>query len=248
MDDQANRSQADILEMRRDMAALFRWSAREGMHDGIANHFSCAVSADGQQFLMNPYGIHFSKMRASDLLLLDTEAPPNPARDDIDITAWGIHGAMHRNNPQARVLLHLHPTYATSLLALAEPKLPAIDQTTARFHNRLAWDVGFDGMGIGEEGERLSGCLGNQRCLMMGQHGVLTAAETPALAWDLMYYLERACRTVMIAMATQQKLAIMDEALAEKTAQQWEGYDREARHHMRAIRAILDEEEPAYRD
>ncbi len=48
-----------ITELRRDMAALFRWTAREGLHEGIANHYSCAISADGQQFLMNPYGVHF---------------------------------------------------------------------------------------------------------------------------------------------------------------------------------------------
>ena len=61
----------DIDEARRDLAAIFRWVARESMHEGIANHFSYAVSDDGQKFLMNPYGVHFSRMKASDLLLLD---------------------------------------------------------------------------------------------------------------------------------------------------------------------------------
>jgi hypothetical protein len=57
----------DIDEARCDMAAIFRWVVREGMHEGIANHFSCAVSDDGQTFLINPYGIHFSRLKASDL-------------------------------------------------------------------------------------------------------------------------------------------------------------------------------------
>ena len=61
----------DLEEARCDLAAVFRWTARESMHEGIANHFSYAISDDGQQFLMNPYGVHFSRMRASDLLLLD---------------------------------------------------------------------------------------------------------------------------------------------------------------------------------
>ena len=51
----------DIDEARCDLAAIFRWTARESMHEGIANHFSYAVSDDGQQFLMNPYGVHFSQ-------------------------------------------------------------------------------------------------------------------------------------------------------------------------------------------
>ena len=67
----------NIDEARCDLAAIFRWSARESMHEGIANHFSYAISDDGQQFLMNPFGVHFSKMRASDLLLLDAGEPPS---------------------------------------------------------------------------------------------------------------------------------------------------------------------------
>ena len=67
----------DVNEARRDMAALFRWTARERLHEGIANHFSMAVTSDGQQFLMNPYGIHFSKIKAKDLLLLDATTTPD---------------------------------------------------------------------------------------------------------------------------------------------------------------------------
>ena len=61
----------NIDEARCDLAAIFCWSACESMHEGIANHFSYAITDDGQQFLMNPFGVHFSKMKASDLLLLD---------------------------------------------------------------------------------------------------------------------------------------------------------------------------------
>ena len=236
----------DVNEARRDMAALFRWTARERLHEGIANHFSMAVTADGQQFLMNPYGTHFSKIKAKDLLLLDATTTPDSADGIVDITAWGIHGAMHRNNPAARVILHLHSPYATAFTCLKDPHLPPIDQTTARYFNRLAYDSGFDGMGIGDEGERLSHLLGNQRTLVMGNHGVLTAGQTPAIAWDLMYHMEVGCRNYMLALATGQPLAIMDDGVAEKTAQQWEGYEEMAPYHLAAIRRILDEEEPDY--
>ena len=56
-----------------DLAAAFRWTARLNMHEGIANHFSYAVSDDPCRFLVNPYGIHFSQMRASDLIEVDAE-------------------------------------------------------------------------------------------------------------------------------------------------------------------------------
>ena len=84
----------NIDEARCDLAAIFRWSARESMHEGIANHFSCAVTDDGQQFLMNPFGVHFSKMKASDLLLLDAGKPVSEYGKKVDPTAWWIHGAI----------------------------------------------------------------------------------------------------------------------------------------------------------
>ena len=237
----------DLDEARCDLAAIFRWTARENMHEGIANHFSYAVSDDGQQFLMNPYGVHFSKMKASDLLLLDAAKPAKEQGDNIDPTAWAIHGAMHRNNPQARCIVHLHSHYATALSALKDPSLPAIDQTTCRFHNRVAIDTGFDGMGLGDEAERLSTLLGNRRTMMMGSHGLMTVAETPSLAFDLAYHYERGCRTYLTALSSGLPLAYISDDVAEKTALQWENYDAADNAYLMAIRAILDEEEPGYR-
>ena len=236
----------DVDAARRDLAAIFRWTARESMHEGIANHFSCAVSDDGQQFLMNPYGVHFSKMKASDLLLLDARKTPEDYGDRVDPTAWWIHGAMHRNNPQARCIVHLHSHYATALSALKDPTLPPVDQTTCRFFNRVALDTGFDGMGLDNEAERLSTLLGNKRMVMMGNHGFMTVAETPALAFDLAYFFERGCRTYMTALSTGAPLAILSDDVAEKTARQWEDYDKYVGKHLAAIHEILTEEEPEY--
>ncbi len=236
----------DVDAARRDLAAIFRWTARESMHEGIANHFSCAVSDDGQQFLMNPYGVHFSKMKASDLLLLDARKTPEDYGDRVDPTAWWIHGAMHRNNPQARCIVHLHSHYATALSALKDPTLPPVDQTTCRFFNRIALDTGFDGMGLDNEAERLSTLLGNKRMVMMGNHGFMTVAETPALAFDLAYFFERGCRTYMTALSTGAPLAILSDDVAEKTARQWEDYDKYVGKHLAAIHEILTEEEPEY--
>jgi hypothetical protein len=62
-------------QARLDLACAFRWAARLNLHEAIANHFSLALSADGRDFLINPYGRHFSRMRASDLLRLHTDDP-----------------------------------------------------------------------------------------------------------------------------------------------------------------------------
>jgi len=242
--------QLDEARARVQMAALFRLAAREGLHEGISNHFSYALSEDGQRFLMNPYGIHFSQIKASDLLLFDTNTPPDLSDPRVDITAWSIHGAMHKTNPSARCLVHLHPHYATALVSLEDADLPPIDQTTARFFNRLAWDDGFDGMGIGDEGVRLAGRLGNHNCMMMGNHGILVAAKAPSLAWDLAYHLERAAKTYITALSSGRPLKVLDDATAEKTARQWEEYDQTTSHqhiHLDAMMAVLDAEDDSYR-
>ena len=238
----------EINEARCDLAAIFRWTARESMHEGIANHFSFAVSDDGQQFLMNPYGVHFSKMRASDLLFLDARKTPANYGESVDPTAWWIHGAMHRNNPKARCIVHLHSHYATALSTLKNPTLPPIDQTSCRFFNRVAVDLGFDGMGLDNEAERLSALLGDNRIVLMGNHGFMTAAESPALAFDLAYFYERACRTYITALSTGLDLSILSDTIAEKTAKQWEIQDQTVSEHLAAIRRILDEEEPEYQE
>jgi ribulose-5-phosphate 4-epimerase/fuculose-1-phosphate aldolase len=102
-------------------------------------------------------------------------------------------------------------------------------------------------MGLDDEAERLSTILGNKRMVMMGNHGFMTVAESLALAFDLAYYFERACRTYLTAKASGLELSVLSNDIAEKTAKQWEVQDQTVCQHLIAIRRILDEEEPDYR-
>jgi len=239
------------LEDRANLAAAFRMAARLGLHEGVANHFSYAVSVDGNRFLINPFGRHFSSLRASELLLLDADDERAMDRPDRpDPSAWAIHGAMHRNLPQARCVLHVHSKYATVLASIQQDGLPPIDQNTMRFFRRVSVDDGFCGMGLGDEAERLTTTLGDNRVLLMGNHGVMTVGETVAHAFDELYYFERACETCVTALATGKPLRIVSDEVAEKTAQQWEDYVQRvglADAHLRELRKILDREEPDYK-
>lgn len=241
---------ATLDTMRQDLAASFRWFARLGMHESVANHFSLAVEPSGRFFLMNPRGKHFSRIKASDLILLDTEDASTMERPDApDPTAWHIHGRIHANCPQARCVMHLHPRYATALAALEDSSMPPIDQNTMRFYEQLAIDEGFGGMGLSDdEGDRLANILGDKTVLLMGNHGVLVAAETVAAALDEMYYFERACETLMIAYASGKSLRIVSDNVAAVTRQQWAEYGQLAIDHLAEVRAILDEQEPEYRN
>jgi ribulose-5-phosphate 4-epimerase/fuculose-1-phosphate aldolase len=235
---------ASEQQLRIDLAAAFRLAAKFDWHEAVANHLSLAVSADGKMFLLNPLWRHFSTIRASDLVLLDATGETPAA---IDKTAWMIHGTMHAHLPQARCILHLHPPYATALSCLADASVKPIEQTTARWFRRLAIDTEYGGMADNaEEGLRLTRALGGHNAMMMGNHGVLTTGATVAEAFDAMYHLERACRTMVLAYSTGQALRVLSDEIAEKTAAAWEDEGRFARAHFAEMKRILDREDGSY--
>ncbi len=240
----------DETQIRIDLAAALRLSCREGWHEAVANHFSAAVSTDGKKFLVNPRWVHWSRVKASDLVLCDADDPSTMDRPDApDPSAWAIHSALHRKLPQARAALHIHPPHATALAGLADPTIKPIDQVTARFHNRMAYDMAFGGIATAEEeGERIADAIGDQKTVMMQNHGVTTLGETVAEAWDALYHLERAARTMVLAYSTGRELAVMGDNLAEETAMEWQ-IDREQQlTHFAEMKRVLDREEPDYKD
>jgi len=106
---------------------------------------------------------------ASDLLLLNADDPSCADHPNVDATAWSIHGQIHRLLPHTRAVLHLHPVYTTAVACLAKPHIPAIDQNTARYFNRVAVDELYGGMADTEaEGARLVGLLDGKSRLLMG--------------------------------------------------------------------------------
>ncbi len=241
----------DHHQARVDLAAAFRWFARLGMHESVANHLSVAVSDDGARFLVNPRGRHFARVRASDLLLLDANHAATMDRPDApDPTAWHLHSRLHALLPQARCILHLHSKYATALACLADPSMPAIDMNTARFTGRVAIDDAFGGMALSNaEGDRVAGLLGGGKTvLLMANHGVLVVGPTVADAFDELYYFERAAETLLTCYATGRPLRILSDAVARRTEVEWRGYGQLAVDHLAEVKAILDVEAPDYRE
>lgn len=237
-------------QLREDLAAAFRLAVDFGWHEAVANHFSAAISDDGKQFLLNPRWQHFASIKASDLLLLNADdASVMQSDNPPDPSAWCIHGAIHRAVPHARVLLHCHPPYSTALCSLEDPQIKPIDQNTARFFNRTAIDLSFGGIADDEaEGDRIAASFGNHSTLMMGNHGVSVAAETVAEAFDQLYFLERAAKTMVLAYATNQPLNIMEDELAEKTAAGWDDYRDAAFAHFDYLKTTLDARDSSWRE
>lgn len=238
-----------FLDLRQDLAAAFRWTARLGLHESVANHFSLAVNPEGTRFLINPNGRHFSRITATSLVEIDANDSATMSRPDApDPTAWGLHGSIHRACPHAVCVMHVHSIHATVLASLADSRLPAIDQNTAMFHNRQVIDDHYGGMAFEEEGARCASLLADPKIttMIMGNHGVLVIGRTVAETFNRLYYFERAAETYIRALQTGRPLRVLSDEVAEKTAREWEAYPGFAAAHLRELRAILDVEDPAY--
>ena len=143
----------------------------------------------------------------------------------------------------------MHPPHATAWSCLADPQIHPIDQTSARFYQRVAIDTASGGMADNAaEGLRLTRALGDKRVLIMGNHGVLVIGETVAERFDALYHLERACRTLLLAYASGQPLCVLPHDVAEKTALAWEHEGEQAAEHFEQMKALLDAQDRSYRD
>ena len=240
----------EITELQKDLAATFRWTERLNMHEGVANHFSACVPGSSD-FYVNKAGIHFSRIKASDLILVTKknkeQLKKNP--EIVDPTALNIHGAIHEKVPHARCIFHVHSKYATALSALKDPNLMPIDQNTMMFYNRVSVYNEFGGLGFEEESLKMANALGNKKHMLLANHGIITTGETVAEGFNSMYYFERAAETYLTALSTNKELNIVSHEIAEKTAEEAANFPTDtAKQFLSQIRLILDKEEPDYKN
>jgi ribulose-5-phosphate 4-epimerase/fuculose-1-phosphate aldolase len=237
-------------ELRVDLAAAFRFIYEMDMHESVSNHLSAAVSADGKMFLMNRRWMHFANITASSLQLLDSEDDSIMQTEEApDASAWSIHGNVHESLSQARVILHVHSTYATVLSTLKNPRILPIDNNTARFYERIAYDTNFAGIASSdEEGKRIMDTLAGKKALMMGNHGITVVGETIAEAFEDLYYLEKACKTMVLAYSTGQPLNVLPHELALQTAESWNEFRGQSYAHFEQLKVMLDKKGSSYRE
>lgn len=254
----------DYVTEREDLAAAFRWVARLGLDEGIANHITyCVDENDASKFLCQPFGRDFSTIKASDLVLVDFNQPEiwykpfskckeegPKVRPPIEPTAFCLHGNLHKVlGKRARCILHLHPPYGTTLSCLQDKTIPPIDQNCCRWYNRLSVDSYYGGMGLGEEAERVATTIGDNSALIMGNHGVMVIGDTVGHAIDCVFYLEKSASTYILALSTQKQLSYLSDEVAETTAVQWEeATDMYAEAYMNEIKRVLDREKSDFRD
>ncbi|MBW4981784.1 class II aldolase and adducin N-terminal domain-containing protein [Mameliella sp. CS4] len=244
-----NIANIDHWQERVDLAAAFRWTVRLNMHEAVANHFSLSINEDGTKFLMNPDRKHFSRIKASDMLVVDANDPETLNRPGApDPTAWGLHGGLHRACRHARCAMHVHSIHATVLACLKDKRLPPLDQNAAMFFNRQAVDDQYGGLAFEEEGKRCAELMADPKVktLVMGNHGIMVIGDTVAETFNRMYLFERAAQIYITALQTGQTLDILSDEVAEKTAREIEEYPGGDHRHLDELKAILDEEGSDY--
>ena len=245
-------SNNNFYEERKDLAAAFRWAERSDLHEAVANHFSLAVNSEGTEFLMNPNMWHFSRIRASDLLLLNVNDKSVLTKENPpDATAWGLHGAIHKMCPHARCIMHVHSVFSTVLASLEDCVLPPINQVASIFYDRQVVDKNYGGLAFEEEGSRCAKLLSNPKkhTFIMGNHGILIFGQNVAETFNRLFYFERAAKIYVNALQTGKKISVLDNRIAEKTAQELdnEEYPNPAgTAFLREIKEILDQENSDY--
>jgi len=241
----------EITELQKDLAATFRWTARLNMNEGVANHFSACVPGSSTDFYVNKAGIHFSQIKASDLILITKEniRSLKDKPEIVDPTAIHIHGTIHEKVPHAKCIFHVHSKYATALSSLKDPALKPIDQNTMIFYNRVSIFSEFGGLGFEEESIKMAKTLGNKQHMLLANHGVITTGETIADGFNALYYFEKAAETYLTALSTNKELNIVSHEVAEKTAKETANYPIDlSKLHLDQIKLILDKEEPDYKN
>jgi ribulose-5-phosphate 4-epimerase/fuculose-1-phosphate aldolase len=211
--------------VRVDLAAAYRLVSRYGWEDLVFTHISARVPGTEDHFLINPYGLFFDEITASSLVKIDQQG--NKLEDSpfpVNQAGFVIHSAIHAARHDAKCVLHTHTLNGVAVSTQRAGLLP-ISQHSLFTLNSLGYHD-FEGPALDDdEKPRLAADLGDNRCLILRNHGLLTVGETVADAFLAMYYLEASCAIQVRAQSGGGELIpvpkdVMDKGYAQATASQ----------------------------
>lgn len=243
------RVSAEEWAVREDLAACYRLAAHFRMTDLIYTHISARVPGPEHHFLINAFGQMWNEITASNLVkvTLDGEIVDDPLGLGINRAGYVIHSAVHGARDDVHCVIHTHTAAGIAVSAQEQGLLP-ISQHAMRFTDRLAYHD-YEGLALElDEQKRLVQDLASHNAMILRNHGLLTCAGSVAQAFDLMYYLERACQTQIAAATGGAKLRIPQHAVAARVADQFANLAYKARMpDWQALKRMLDRTEPDYR-
>jgi len=243
-------------ELRVQLAAAYRMVDHFGWSELIWTHNTVRVPGAEDHFLINPYGLRFDEVTASNLVKVDHEGNiVGDQKQEINPAGFVIHSAIHMARPDVRCVMHTHTTAGMAVAALAEGLLP-ISMYALGYFERIAYhDFEGPSLELGER-ERLAANLGQKNLLIMKTHGLLACGETVAQAFVRLFRLERACQVQLAAQATGAKLVIPPREVCELSARLSDdflvaagdkGYSRNPNPEFTAMMRLMDRKDPSYR-
>lgn len=219
-----NRVSEEEWNARCELAAAYRIAHQMKWTDLIFTHFTSRIP-NTDHFLINPYGILFDEITASNLVTIDHDC--NIIQDitglGVNRAGFVIHGCIHEARPEMNAVLHTHTRAGVAVSSMKCGLLP-LSQHASRTYQMLSYHD-YEGIALDlAERDRLSQSLGkNSRALILRNHGLLTIGKSIAEAFELMYYLDTACQIQVDSLsAGQDQLIQLSEHTTKKVFDQYE--------------------------
>lgn len=236
-------------QARVELAACYRLIAHFRMTDWIYNHISSRLPDSHEHYLINPFGLLYEEVSASNLVKVDVHG--NLAEDvalDVNPAAFVIHGAIHKARPEIGCVLHTHSAAGVAVSAQEQGLLP-ISQNALKVYDRIAYHD-FEGIALdADEQQRLVADVGDKDVLILRNHGLLTMGTTVAKAFELMFFLERSCQIQIAALAGGSAVIHPSQAVCKRTIGQFAGDDSYVQgRDWQALLRLLDRIDPSYKD
>ncbi len=241
-----------IHEAKVHLAAAHRMATLHQLEEGIDNHFTVTVPGRTGQYLILPFGFHWSEARASDMIVFDESGKTLEGEAKVELSARCIHAPIHRLTGRS-VVLHTHQTWTVALNMLKENRVVPASQTAAFYFRNIAYDDEYQGTAdFPSEGERLARLMGRKQIVFLKNHGILVAADTIAQAYKYLYKMERVCRAQVLAMSTGRELNHLSDdvidAVLRPAPDETHSNEERDRLFFEAMMRIVDRELPGYRD
>ncbi len=193
------------------LAGAFRLFARFGFVEGVAGHITVRDPEHADWFWVNPFGMHFSHIRASDLVLVNEKGEVIEGDHPVNTAAFAIHSRVHAARPDAVAAAHAHSLHGKAWASLGR-LLDPITQDACAFYQDHSLFADYTGVVYETaEGDRIAQALGNGKALIMRNHGLLTVGGSVDEAAWYFITMERSCQVQLLAEAAGKPIPISHE-------------------------------------
>jgi ribulose-5-phosphate 4-epimerase/fuculose-1-phosphate aldolase len=186
---------------KQELAAAFRLFGRFGFSEGVAGHITARDPEFPDRFWVNPFGMAFSQIRVSDLILVDHAGNLIEGTRPVNRAAFVIHSQVHQARPDVVAAAHTHSLYGKAFSSLGIPLAPITQDACAFFEDHGIYS-GYRGVVNDlEEGRRIGAALAGHKAVILQNHGLLTVGASVAEAAWYFITMERSCQAQLLAMA-----------------------------------------------